>query len=213
VTRHLTDELSDYADRRMSGPALLAWDRHVAVCEHCRYAVATERRMLTSLRSGPPVVSAQLQAMLLALADNALTAPDSRPTLRDSAGSPGASPVRQAAVPPIPLAPNPLIALRLPTVPPSAPALHRSLRRAAALAGLAASASVAAAWAVGVAGPTQQPSLAPSARLTYPTFGTTTPEAVPAIARLTAGGRLNPLTIPAGRNGTTTPDTTERSDR
>ena len=84
----------------MSGPALLAWDRHVAVCEHCRYAVATERRMLTSLRSGPPVVSAQLQAMLLALADNALTAPDSRPTLRDSAGSPGASPVRQAAVPP-----------------------------------------------------------------------------------------------------------------
>ena len=217
MTRHLTDELSDYADRRMSGPALLAWDRHVSVCEHCRYAVAAERRMLSSLRSGPPSVSPHLQSMLLALADSAPTAagPSAAPGHRTpwaSVVAGDAAPDR-GAVPPIPTALAPVTPFRLPTVAPAAPALHRSLRRAAALAGLAASATVAAAWAVGVAGPAQPPTLNPSARLTYPTFGSdTTGLAVPAIAPLTPGTHREHLTIPAGLTNAI-PDTPERSDR
>ena len=239
MTRHLTDELSDYADRRMSGPALLAWDRHVSVCEHCRYAVTAERRMLSSLRSGPPSVSPHLQAMLLSLADSAPTvagpspAPGHRaPWACADGASPAASPhfppsqrapwalanagdavPDRGAVPPIPIALAPVAPFRLPTVAPAAPALHRSLRRAAALAGLAASATVAAAWAVGVAGPVQQPTLNPAARLTYPTFGAdTTGLAVPAIAPLTPGTHREHLTIPAGLDSAI-PDTPERSDR
>ena len=217
MTRHLTDELSDYADRRMSGPALLAWDRHVSVCEHCRYAVTAERRMLSSLRSGPPSVSPHLQAMLLSLADGASTAasPHFPPSQRApwALANAGDAVPDRGAVPPIPIALAPVAPFRLPTVAPAAPALHRSLRRAAALAGLAASATVAAAWAVGVAGPVQQPTLNPAARLTYPTFGAdTTGLAVPAIAPLTPGTHREHLTIPAGLNSAI-PDTPERSDR
>jgi len=143
MSRHLGDHVSAYVDRRLPGSALAAWDRHVLVCAHCRYAVDQERGLLASLRSAPaPGVSESLQALLLGLGD----AP-AHVRIVAAAGMTSAP----GAPPPVPTAPFQLPGLRLPTVPPTAPPRHRSARRAALVAGLAAGASAAAAWTVGFA--------------------------------------------------------------
>lgn len=68
MSRHLGDQVSAYVDRRLPGSALSAWDRHVVVCAHCRYAVDQERSLLASLRTAPaPCVSDSLQALLLGM--------------------------------------------------------------------------------------------------------------------------------------------------
>jgi hypothetical protein len=138
MSRHLGAQVSAYVDRRMHPAALLAFDRHVLVCPGCRYAVDQERRLLGSLRSAPgPGVSSGLHSMLLGLAESVVA---------EDIG-------RSASGPALPVAPDAVRAMRLPTIPPTAPAQHRSVRRAAFLAGFAAGASAAAAWSLTVAAP------------------------------------------------------------
>jgi hypothetical protein len=86
---------------------------------------------------------------------------------------------RPSGVPPIPRAPESVRQLRVPTVAPAAPALHRSPRRAAAIAGLAAGASAAAAIGLAVVGP--GPGGSASLRAPAPRVsGSATATAVPA---------------------------------
>jgi anti-sigma factor RsiW len=122
-SRHLDDLLSAYADRNLPAATLLACDRHVAICPGCRDAVDGERRLLQSLRSSAtPPPPSRLE---MALLDLAVCAMPDVPTRR----------------------PSPIS-----VVGRSAPPLHRSPVRAAMLASLAAGASAAAAWSVGVSG-------------------------------------------------------------
>jgi hypothetical protein len=122
-TRHVDAMLSAYADRTLPAATLLACDQHVAICPRCRDAADAERRLLSSLRtSATPALPSRLELALLGLAVNAV--PDA-----------------PASGPP-----------RLVVVRRSAPAMHRSPMRAAMLASLAAGASAAAAWSVGVSG-------------------------------------------------------------
>jgi hypothetical protein len=123
ASRHVDAMLSAYADRTLPAAALLACDQHVSICPGCRQAVDAERRLLSSLRTAAtPAPSSRLELALLDLAAFAVPAV---PTRR-----------------PAPLA----------VVGRSAPAMHRSPVRAAMLASLAAGASAAAAWSVGVGG-------------------------------------------------------------
>jgi hypothetical protein len=140
-------QVSAYVDRRLDASALRAFDQHLVVCLVCRHAADEERRLLASLRSGrTPGFSADLQSMLLALAE-----PSGAPPAESRAFAPTMSGAR--AVSPIPHAPDAIRQLRVPTVPPAAPPLHRSARRAAMVAGLAAGASAAAAIGLAVVGP------------------------------------------------------------
>ena len=137
MSRHLGDQVSAYVDRRLPASTLSAWDRHVVVCAHCRYAVDQERGLLASLRTAPaPCVSDSLQALLLGMGN---ASPNAR--FIAAAASTG-SPV--GAQPPVPAAPFLVQGLRLPTVSPAGPPRHRSARRAALVAGLAAGAVSAA---------------------------------------------------------------------
>ena len=120
--RCLGGELPEYAAGRLPAPMALVWDRHVAVCERCRSAVASERRLQALLTGGPAVPSALL-ASLMSLGAQATT---SRPV-----------------VPPPPRA-------SLRTVNPWAPPVHRSPVRSALVATAAAGASAAAAWGLAV---------------------------------------------------------------
>jgi len=162
-------QVSAYVDHRLDARAQHAFDQHLAVCLVCRHAADEERRLLTSLRSGPtPGFSADLQSMLLAMAQ---PAPPATEVPAESRLTPG--------VPPIPRAPESVRQLRVRTVAPAAPALHRSPRRAAAIAGLAAGASAAAAIGLAVAGP--GPVGSASLNVTSPrTSGTATATAIPA---------------------------------
>ncbi|MEP6629490.1 MAG: hypothetical protein ABJA89_03420 [Lapillicoccus sp.] len=157
MTRHLGLQVNAYVDQRLDASALRAFDQHLVVCLVCRHAAEEERRLLASLRSGPtPGFSADLQSMLLALAEPALpTVASSPPTSPLRSVSPFAARGDRSAPPlsPIPRAPESVRQLRVPTVPPASPALHRSPRRAAMVAGLAAGASAAAAFGLAVAGP------------------------------------------------------------
>ncbi|HEU4998004.1 MAG TPA: zf-HC2 domain-containing protein [Lapillicoccus sp.] len=166
MSRHLGMQVSAYVDHRLDARTQHAFDQHLAVCLVCRHAADEERRLLTSLRSGPtPGFSADLQSMLLAMA---------QPAPAEAAAESQLSP----AVPPIPRAPESVRQLRVPTVAPAAPALHRSPRRAAAIAGLAAGASAAAAIGLAVAGP--GPAGSASLSVTTPrTAGTATATAIP----------------------------------
>ena len=120
-SRHVDAMLSAYADRSLPAATLLAYDQHVAICPRCRNAVDAERRLLSSLRTAAtPELSSRLE---LALLDLGVCAVAAVPTRR----------------------PSPLA-----VVGRSAPAMHRSPVRAAMLASLAAGASAAAAWSVGV---------------------------------------------------------------
>lgn len=179
-------QVSAYVDRRLDARVLHAFDQHLAVCLVCRYAADEERRLLTSLRSGPtPGFSADLQSMLLAMAQPApATAASPAVGLADDAVAPTSSGwlrgrSRPSGVPPIPRAPESVRQLRVPTVAPAAPALHRSPRRAAAIAGLAAGASAAAAIGLAVVGP--GPGGSASLRAPAPRIaGSTTATAQPA---------------------------------
>ena len=125
--QHLGALVSAYVDRRLPPPLQRACDRHLVACAVCREAAAAERRLLGSLRAAPmPGPPGNLQASLLGLAAQAQADASVR----------------------LPQTPTPLG-----VVSPHAPALHRSPVRAALLAGLAAGASAAAAWSIGVAAP------------------------------------------------------------
>ena len=155
--RCLEAEVTAYADRAMDPIALLLWDRHVVTCACCRAAVAQERRVLMALRA--PAVTAvpgDLRGMLLALADESA---GGRPRGASTTSARAASrePRHTPALPPIPVAP-------VPVVDRGMPALHRSARRASVFAGLAAGATAAAAWGVAVTAaglPVHDPAVTP----------------------------------------------------
>lgn len=128
MSRHVGSQLSAYVDRCLDPTALREIDRHLVACQVCRHEVDQERRLLASLRHGStPGLSASLQASLLSLAGGHELVPG-----------------------PVPMMPR---VAPVPTVSPTRPALHRSPRRAAGLAGFAAGASAAAAIGLAVAGP------------------------------------------------------------
>ena len=122
-TRHVDAVLNAYVDRTLPAATLLVHDQHVSICHACRGAVDDERRLLSSLRTAAtPDPPRRLESALLGLAIHAV-------------------PVAPVGMPP-----------RLVVVGRAAPAMHRSPMRAAMLASLAAGASAAAAWSVGVGG-------------------------------------------------------------
>ena len=181
MTRHLGLQVSAYVDGRLDARQLHAFDQHLAVCLVCRHAADEERRLLTSLRSGPtPGFSADLQSMLLAMAQPAApAAPDDDLAVAATTPSWLRGMTRPSGPPPIPRAPESVRQLRVPTVAPASPALHRSPRRAAAIAGLAAGASAAAAIGLAVVGP--GPGASASLRSPIPrTAGVSTATALPA---------------------------------
>lgn len=158
MSRHLGMQVSAYVDGQLDVPTMRAFDQHLVACQVCRHTAEQERRILTSLRTGAtPDLSQGLQSMLLGLAAPVHSAGAQGPRGGGPA-VPAARAVRQLRVP-------------LPTVAPAAPALHRSPRRAAMLAGLAAGASAAAAIGLAVAAPgtaSPSPSRAPIARVPGP---------------------------------------------
>ena len=208
MTRHLGLQVSAYVDRGLDATALRAFDQHLVVCLVCRHAADEERRLLDSLRSGPtPGFSADLQSMLLALAGPGPGAgPGSNPQpgstpLSSAPSSGGPSFLSRSSIspPPIPRAPASVRQLRVPTVPPASPALHRSPRRAALVAGLAAGASAAAAIGLAVVGPGTS---AASATVRAPETripGVSTVSTVPAL--FTGSGLGSPLRQALGRSG------------
>lgn len=137
ASRCLGQHVTAYADRAMDAASLRHWDLHLVACVSCRSAVETERRVLASLRSSAAAVPGDLRGMLLALANEVGAAPSPEPVR-------GFHPARHH-VPPVPVAPVPVVGR-------GAPALHRSARRATLLAGLAAGATAAAAWGLAVTG-------------------------------------------------------------
>lgn len=179
MSRHLGMQVSAYVDHRLDARDQHAFDQHLAVCLVCRHAAEEERRLLTSLRSGPtPGFSSDLQSMLLAMARPA-PAGHAVPVGPAQVGCPPVDRSEPTDIPAIPRAPEAVRQLRVPTVPPAAPALHRSPRRAAAIAGLAAGASAAAAIGLAVAGP--GPGGSASLSVTTPrTSGSATATAIPA---------------------------------
>jgi len=141
MSRHLGMQVSAYVDARLDASTMRAFDHHLVACQVCRHTAEQERRILASLRTGAtPGLPVGMQSMLLGLA-----APAHSAAAQDLHGG----------VPTIPVAPRAIQRLRVPvpTVAPASPALHRSPRRAAMLAGLAAGASAAAAIGLAVAGP------------------------------------------------------------
>ena len=141
MSRHLGMQVSAYVDARLDASTMRAFDQHLIACRVCLHSAEQERRILASLRTGAtPGLSAGMQSMLLGLA-----APAHSAAAQDLHGG----------IPAIPVAPraNQRLRVPVPTVPPASPALHRSPRRAAMLAGLAAGASAAAAIGLAVAGP------------------------------------------------------------
>jgi hypothetical protein len=150
--RCLGQLVTAYADRSMEASALHHWDLHLVACAACRAAVETERRVLASLRTGAAAVPADLRGMLLALAQEPAQDPEATP--QGGHRFPLVRVVHQHArphaVPPVPVAP-------VPVVDRGAPALHRSARRATVLAGLAAGATAAAAGGLAFAGTTGPP--------------------------------------------------------
>ena len=159
TTRHVDAMISAYADRTLPAATLLTCDQHVAICPRCRDAADAERRLLSSLRtSATPALPSRLELALLGLAVQAV------PAARASEPS------------------------RLVVVRRSAPPMHRSPMRAAMLASLAAGASAAAAWSVGVSGvgpsaashsSLRAPSRAATARLSGDTVPSTQPASLP----------------------------------
>lgn len=145
-------QVSAYVDRTLDARSLHAFDRHLVTCQVCLYAAQEESRLLASLRSGAtPGVSADLRMTLLAMAHP-------RPEVPSDLGRSRAEGVVAGAEveprrPEIPRPTMPVAHLRVPTVAPASPALHRSPRRAAMVAGLAAGASAAAAIGLAVVGP------------------------------------------------------------
>lgn len=162
---HLGTKVSAYVDRSLDARTLRELDRHLVVCQVCRHAADQERRLLTSLRTGPmPGVPEGLRSMLLDLGAQLPLG-----TAAGQGAGPGAS-GRPASSVPVRVSRMP--ELRLPTVAPAAPALHRSPVRAAMIAGLAAGASAAAAWSLTVGGagpPSPAPARSPVARVPTPT--------------------------------------------
>jgi hypothetical protein len=177
VTPHLRNHVRAYVDRALPPALLHLYDKHLVCCAMCRADVDQERRIVVSLRADTGVPMS-LRSSLIGLASAPLPAepvPSSGPRI---------------PLPPIgfrmPFAPS---YDPVPTVSPTAPALHRSPVRAAVVASIAAGASVAAAWGLAVAPVSGSGS--PSVRVPV-TFG-----------QNSLGVGLNGTSLPISRVGST----------
>ncbi|WP_374970229.1 hypothetical protein [Terrabacter sp. BE26] len=140
MTPHLKGHVRAYVDRALPPAMLHLFDKHLVVCTVCRAAADQERRIVAALRADTGVPTS-LRTSLISLASAAAASA--------SAGA-EANPPR-VPVPPVGFRMPPAPAHEpVPTVPPTAPALHRSPMRAAVVASIAAGASVAAAWGLAV---------------------------------------------------------------
>jgi hypothetical protein len=192
VSPHLRGHVRAYVERSLPGPVLRVFDQHLVACEVCRALTDQERRIVAALRSETGVPQS-LRSALMGLADGV--------------------PLGSVPVPPAPARTRlhltelslrdraPMTRERLATVPPTAPALHRSPVRAAVVASLAATASVAAAWGLTVV-PLNQP-VRSSVRLPAEvSFGTSTfGHPVSNRATPTGGESANTVTIGGTRLG------------
>ena len=141
MTPHLKGHVRAYVDRALPPAMLHLYDKHLVCCTVCRAAADQERRIIASLRSDTGVPMS-LRTSLIGLA--AAAPPDTRPV-------PGASDGPRVPLPPSGLRMPSLPSYDpVPTVRPTAPALHRSPMRAAVVASIAAGASVAAAWGLAI---------------------------------------------------------------
>lgn len=184
MTPHLKGHVRAYVDRALPPALLHVYDRHLVCCTVCRAAADQERRIVAALRADTGVPMS-LRTSLMGLAAHPVegsAAPDA------SAGA------RDAGVPRVPAPP---VGFRMPSAPsyepvptvaPTAPALHRSPMRAAVVASLAAGASVAAAWGLAVS-PVPGSRVPSTARVPAATFGTS---AVGAVSAVNFGGSVLP---------------------
>jgi len=141
MTPHLKGHVRAYVDRALPPAMLHLYDKHLVCCTMCRAAADQERRIVTSLRSDTGVpMSLRSSLMGLATAGPA-----------DAGAAAHSSNASTVPMPPpgwrMPSAPS---HDPVPTVAPTAPALHRSPMRAAVVASIAAGASVAAAWGLAI---------------------------------------------------------------
>jgi hypothetical protein len=140
VTPHLRGHVRAYVDRALPAALLRVFDQHLVACEVCRASAEQERRIVAALRADTGVPQS-LRSTLMSLAA-------AQP---DVPGVPQAPARVRMHLPASPFRdPQPLARQPVPTVSPNAPALHRSPVRAAVVASLAATASVAAAWGLTV---------------------------------------------------------------
>lgn len=143
----------DYVHGTLSSAHQLVAERHLVVCLACRAAVETERRLDAALRGPAPEVPHDLHRMLMSMAPSGVQSTPGVPSTSGirTASLAGAHRSRGPAVPPPPRAIRALGA-PLPVMDVRAPAQHRSAMRSAICAGLAAGASAAAAWSIGMSG-------------------------------------------------------------
>ncbi|MDN5798369.1 MAG: hypothetical protein L0H79_21840 [Intrasporangium sp.] len=140
MTPHLRGHVRGYVDRTLPAAMLRVFDQHLVACELCRAAAEQERRIVVALRADTRVPQS-LHAMLMGVAAPGQEVPDVPEAPARVRLHLPSSPFRD---------PQPASRQPVPTITPGAPALHRSPVRAAVLASLAATASVAAAWGLTV---------------------------------------------------------------
>ncbi|GAA5026918.1 hypothetical protein GCM10023258_21200 [Terrabacter aeriphilus] len=184
MTPHLKGHVRAYVDRALPPALLHVYDRHLVCCTVCRAAADQERRIVAALRADTGVPMS-LRTSLMGLAAH----PVEGSTLANA--QPGA---REAGVPRVP---SPPLGFRMPSAPsyepvptvaPTAPALHRSPMRAAVVASIAAGASVAAAWGLAVS-PVPGARVPSTARVPAASFGA---NAVGAVSAVNFGGSVLP---------------------
>lgn len=184
MTPHLKGYVRAYVDRALPPAMLHLYDKHLVCCTVCRAAADQERRIVAALRSDTGVpMSLRTSLMGLGATAGHETA---RPSTPDT------------SAPRIPLPP---LGLRMPSAPsyepvptvrPTAPALHRSPMRAAVVASIAAGASVAAAWGLAIA--PVPGSRVPSVPGPVASFGDSSVSAVNFGGSVLPGDRVAPVT-------------------
>jgi hypothetical protein len=141
VSPHLRGHIRAYVERSLPGPVLRVFDQHLVACEVCRALADQERRIVAALQSDTGVPQS-LRSALMGLADGARL---------EATPIPSAPARSRAHLAELSFGDRtPSHRARLATVAPTAPALHRSPMRAAVVASLAATASLAAAWGLTV---------------------------------------------------------------
>ncbi len=185
MTPHLKGYVRAYVDRALPPAMLHLYDKHLVCCTVCRAAADQERRIVAALRSDTGVPMS-LRSSLMGLA--AAPVGDPQPAL--------AAP----EVPRAPRIPLPPAGFRMPSAPsydpvptvrPTAPALHRSPMRAAVVASIAAGASVAAAWGLAIA--PVPGTRVPSVRGPVASFGASTVSAVNFGGSVLRSDRVTPV--------------------
>ncbi|CAN7274561.1 hypothetical protein LJR027_001167 [Terrabacter sp. LjRoot27] len=186
MTPHLKGYVRAYVDRALPPAMLHLYDKHLVCCTVCRAAADQERRIVASLRSDTGVPMS-LRTSLMGLGAAPSGEPQPAPTAPSRSDGP------RIPLPPtgfrMPSAPS---YDPVPTVRPTAPALHRSPMRAAVVASIAAGASVAAAWGLAIS--PVPGSRTPSVRGPVASFGSSPVSAVNFGGSVLPGNRVAPVT-------------------